>query len=439
MVGGQPVRRAGARSTPWRWSPGSTRSWSRCGCCGTATSRGRRPAWRRSASTRTRRAHEGVRSLPIGMHHADWAHAEDGELRSELVTALRDDTGALLVAGFLGGWEHDGTFRRATRARRVGRDRALDRGVPRRGRAAAGRASRAARGHAGRRRGRPVAAAGGVGRRPRRGGPRPHDGAVPGRVVLLVPLLPRRHGGRPAGEPRAGGGLALRRVPARRRLPGRHRRLARRRTTSSPPPSTAWPPPSRPRVGRRGSGSPRSSPAAESEVARRHPDWLAVHAPTRHAAGRHGERRRGAAPSTPSTRATPRCSTTSRRVARALVDAGYPYLKLDFTYAPSMHGGYADPGRTPAQRVRAGFEAIRRGAGRRHVPPRLRRPDRRGGRPGRRHAHRRRRGAVVAPAGRPVPTRRATPAASRPRSTRGATRSAGRSSTASCGSTTRTA
>ena len=47
----------------------------------------------------------GVRSLPIGMHHADWEHAEDGELRSELVTALRDDTGALLVVGFLG----DGT------------------------------------------------------------------------------------------------------------------------------------------------------------------------------------------------------------------------------------------------------------------------------------------------------------------------------------------
>ena len=50
-------------------------------------------------------------------------------------------------------------------------------------------------------------------------------------------------------------------------------------------------------------------------------------------------------------------------VARDLVDAGFPYLKLDFTYAPSIHGGYADPTRTPAQRVRAGFDAIRRGAG----------------------------------------------------------------------------
>jgi alpha-galactosidase len=50
-------------------------------------------------------------------------------------------------------------------------------------------------------------------------------------------------------------------------------------------------------------------------------------------------------------------------VASQLVEAGYPYLKLDFTYAPSLRGAFADPSRTPAQRVRAGFEAVRRGAG----------------------------------------------------------------------------
>jgi alpha-galactosidase len=49
--------------------------------------------------------------------------------------------------------------------------------------------------------------------------------------------------------------------------------------------------------------------------------------------------------------------------AAALVDMGYPYLKLDFTYGPSLPGRYADPTRTPAERVRAGLEAIRRGAG----------------------------------------------------------------------------
>ena len=50
-------------------------------------------------------------------------------------------------------------------------------------------------------------------------------------------------------------------------------------------------------------------------------------------------------------------------VARDLVDAGFTYLKLDFTFSPSVDGGWMDTSRTPAQRVRAGYDAIRRGAG----------------------------------------------------------------------------
>ncbi len=50
-------------------------------------------------------------------------------------------------------------------------------------------------------------------------------------------------------------------------------------------------------------------------------------------------------------------------LARDLVDAGYQYLKLDFTFAPSYEGRWYDPAATPAQRVRAGYDAIRRGAG----------------------------------------------------------------------------
>jgi len=50
-------------------------------------------------------------------------------------------------------------------------------------------------------------------------------------------------------------------------------------------------------------------------------------------------------------------------VGRDLVDAGFDYLKLDFTFAPSFDGVWADPSRTPAQRVRAGYDAVRRGAG----------------------------------------------------------------------------
>jgi alpha-galactosidase len=51
------------------------------------------------------------------------------------------------------------------------------------------------------------------------------------------------------------------------------------------------------------------------------------------------------------------------RLARTLVKMGWHYLKLDFTYAPAFPGRWYDPTRTPAQRVRAGYDAIRRGAG----------------------------------------------------------------------------
>jgi alpha-galactosidase len=50
-------------------------------------------------------------------------------------------------------------------------------------------------------------------------------------------------------------------------------------------------------------------------------------------------------------------------VASTLVDAGFTYLKLDFTFAPSFDGVWHDPSRTPAERVRAGYDAVRRGAG----------------------------------------------------------------------------
>ena len=52
-----------------------------------------------------------VPSLVLGMHHADQSMAEPDELRSELVTAMRDEEGQVVVAGFLGGADHDGTFR----------------------------------------------------------------------------------------------------------------------------------------------------------------------------------------------------------------------------------------------------------------------------------------------------------------------------------------
>ncbi len=48
---------------------------------------------------------------------------------------------------------------------------------------------------------------------------------------------------------------------------------------------------------------------------------------------------------------------------RTLADMGYRYLKLDFTFSPAIAGRYADPTRTAAERVRAGYDAIRAGAG----------------------------------------------------------------------------
>lgn len=50
-------------------------------------------------------------------------------------------------------------------------------------------------------------------------------------------------------------------------------------------------------------------------------------------------------------------------LARTLVEVGFDYLKLDFTFSPSYDGVWQDRSRTPAQRVRAGYDAIRRGAG----------------------------------------------------------------------------
>ncbi|GIU84499.1 MAG: hypothetical protein KatS3mg008_1274 [Acidimicrobiales bacterium] len=48
---------------------------------------------------------------------------------------------------------------------------------------------------------------------------------------------------------------------------------------------------------------------------------------------------------------------------RELVEMGWRYLKLDFTYAPSLRGLWSDPEMTPAERVRIGFETVREAAG----------------------------------------------------------------------------
>jgi alpha-galactosidase len=105
--------------------------------------------------------------------------------------------------------------------------------------------------------------------------------------------------------------------------------------------------------------------APDAEVARLHPEWVARHSDGSPLYGLvnpewgGGEGGRMYALDT----THPAVLDHLASVARDLVDAGFTYLKLDFTFAPSFPGVWADPSRTPAQRVRAGYEAIRRGAG----------------------------------------------------------------------------
>lgn len=104
--------------------------------------------------------------------------------------------------------------------------------------------------------------------------------------------------------------------------------------------------------------------APDSQVATEHPDWLA-----RTADGRHPLRAwwnpgwGGDGFMTALDTTNPEVLDHLERLAAAVVAMGYTYLKLDFTFAPSVEGRWADPTRTPAERVRAGYDAVRRGAG----------------------------------------------------------------------------
>ncbi len=105
--------------------------------------------------------------------------------------------------------------------------------------------------------------------------------------------------------------------------------------------------------------------APDSRVAREHPEWLAR--------GFDGEPlvnmfnppweggRDGLMYGLDTT--LPEVQEHLRSLTATLVAMGYTYLKLDFTFSPSFDGVWADRSFTPAQRVRAGFDAIRSGAG----------------------------------------------------------------------------
>lgn len=305
----------------------------------------------------------GAPELVRALHHADAEVAPPGELRSELVTVLRRRPGdALLCVGFLGGTEHDGTIRCR-----------LD----------GGRVRLAAEAFLG--------------------------GAVlaPGEVRPLHPV--RLAEGDPAEGPELLAGWAdaageagaartagiytvgwcswyqyfhrvteadvranLARVSAsdwpfavfqlddgyqraigdwllpNERFPGGLEALADSVRRKGPEPGI-WLAP--------------FLAAPDSSLLARHPDWTATHRSGRPLVGSVNAAWGGPVLVLDTTR--PEVLAHLEATAGALVAMGYRYLKLDFTYAPAAPGRYADPSRTPAQRVRAGMEAIRRGAGER--------------------------------------------------------------------------
>ncbi len=100
-----------------------------------------------------------------------------------------------------------------------------------------------------------------------------------------------------------------------------------------------------------------------SEVATAHPEWLAREAddPTQPMIGMYNDIWGGFQNALDVTR--PDVLDHLTVTARRLVEAGYRYLKLDFTFSAKLRGSYADPGLTPAERVRGAYEAVRQGAG----------------------------------------------------------------------------
>jgi alpha-galactosidase len=106
--------------------------------------------------------------------------------------------------------------------------------------------------------------------------------------------------------------------------------------------------------------------APDSEVARRHPEWMMRTPGTGGPLpGMFNEPWGGGMGGIMFALDTthPEVQDHLADVARQLRSAGYDYLKLDFTFSPSFDGEVYDDRLTPAERVRAGYDAIRRGAG----------------------------------------------------------------------------
>jgi len=101
--------------------------------------------------------------------------------------------------------------------------------------------------------------------------------------------------------------------------------------------------------------------APDSAVALHNPEWRARDARGDPLVGMVNEHWGGAVHVLDTT--MPEVLEHLERLAHELVSTGFTYLKLDFTYAPGLAGRYVDPDMSSADRVRAGYAAMRRGAG----------------------------------------------------------------------------
>jgi alpha-galactosidase len=307
---------------------------------------------------------EGSIRLVRGMHHADEDLVEvAGELRSEAVTVVRDPAGAVMLAGFVGGHTHDGTFR----VRPDGADPARPGSATFRAEAFLGGAVLGP-GH--QRSLHPViveeggdaselleAWAGRVGSTSGARATAPYQVGWCSWYHYFHDVTEediRSNLARAADWPfdvfqvddgyQAAIGDWL---DTNQRFPTALDGLAAAIAAAGPAPGI-WLAP--------------FLAAPDSQVAADHPDWIVPWVDGSHPlVGMWNPGWGGLTLALDTTR--PEVLGHLESTARSLVEAGYRYLKLDFTYAPSLDGQWHDRSLTPAERVRAGFDAIRRGAG----------------------------------------------------------------------------
>jgi alpha-galactosidase len=100
---------------------------------------------------------------------------------------------------------------------------------------------------------------------------------------------------------------------------------------------------------------------SDSTLAAEHPGWIAQHPDGGPLTAFYDERWGGFVHTLDTSH--PEVQDHLRELAADVVDLGFPHLKLDCLDAPAAPGSFHDPAMTSAQRVRAGLDALREGAG----------------------------------------------------------------------------